>query len=71
MEVTALKHQNPQGDVVFSANGTIHDIVQNEKIIRTFQMENLPFPVQMEFLEFEKLTDTTSKITIQNHFIDL
>lgn len=56
---------NPQGEVVFSANGTIHDIVQNEKIIRTFQMENTPFPVQFEFLEFEKLTDATSKITIQ------
>nr|UVT37970.1 hypothetical protein cemc6_00001 [uncultured bacterium] len=56
---------NPQGDVVFSANGTIHDIVQNEKIIRTFQMENTPFPAQIEFLTFEKLTDTTSKITIQ------
>ncbi|TLX26946.1 ATPase [Chryseobacterium indologenes] len=56
---------NPSGEVVFSANGTIHDIVPNEKIIRTFQMENTPFPVQIEFLEFEKLTDTTSKITIQ------
>ena len=28
-------------------------------------MENTPFPAQIEFLEFEKLTDTTSKITIQ------
>jgi len=56
---------NPQGDVVFSANGTIHEIVQNEKITRTFQMENTPFPVQLEFLEFEKITDNTSKITIQ------
>lgn len=56
---------NPEGNVVFSANGTIHEIVQNEKITRTFQMENTPFPVQFEFLEFEKLTDETSKITIQ------
>lgn len=56
---------NPQGDVVFSANGTIHEIVPNQKITRTFQMENTPFPVQFEFLEFEKLTDATSKITIQ------
>lgn len=57
---------NAQGEVVFSANGTIHEIVPNQKITRTFQMENTPFPVQMEFLEFEKLTDTTSKITIQS-----
>lgn len=56
---------NPQGDVVFSANGTIHEVTDNEKITRTFQMENTPFPVQIEFLEFEKITDTTSKITIQ------
>lgn len=56
---------NPQGDVVFSANGTIHEVIDNEKIIRTFQMENTPFPVQIEFLEFEKITDTTSKLTIQ------
>lgn len=55
---------NPQGEVVFRANGTIHEVALNQRIIRTFQMENTPFPVQMEFLEFEKLSDTTSKITI-------
>jgi uncharacterized protein YndB with AHSA1/START domain len=55
---------NPQGDVVFSANGTIHEFVPGRRIIRTFQMENTPFPVQIEFLEFEKLADSTSKITI-------
>jgi uncharacterized protein YndB with AHSA1/START domain len=55
----------PQGDVVFRANGAIHEFVPNEKITRTFQMENTPFPVQIEFLEFEKLSDETSKITIQ------
>ncbi|MCJ7936320.1 MAG: SRPBCC domain-containing protein [Chryseobacterium sp.] len=56
---------NPQGDIVFRANGTIHEFVPEQRIVRTFQMENTPFPVQMDFLEFEKLTDTTSKITIQ------
>ena len=55
---------NPQGEVVFKANGTIHEVILNQRIIRTFQMENTPFPVQMEFLEFEKLSDETSKITI-------
>jgi uncharacterized protein YndB with AHSA1/START domain len=53
-----------QGNVVFRANGTIHDFVPNEKITRTFEMENTPFPVQLEFLEFEKLTDETSKLTM-------
>jgi uncharacterized protein YndB with AHSA1/START domain len=53
------------GNVVFKANGVIHDFVLNEKITRTFEMENTPFPVQLEYLEFEKLTDTTSKLTMQ------
>nr|WP_294923350.1 SRPBCC domain-containing protein [uncultured Flavobacterium sp.] len=54
-----------EGNVVFKANGVIHEFVENEKITRTFEMENTPFPVQLEYLEFEKLTDTTSKLTMQ------
>ena len=50
------------GNVVFSANGVIHEFTPNERIIRTFEMENTPFPVQLEFLEFEKLTENTSKL---------
>jgi uncharacterized protein YndB with AHSA1/START domain len=53
------------GNVVFKANGVIHAFVDNQKITRTFEIENAPFPVQLEFLEFEKLTDATSKLTIQ------
>jgi len=45
-------------------NGTIHEFVPNQKITRTFEMENTPFGVQLEFLEFEKLTDDTSKLTM-------
>src|SRR5690554_938075 len=52
------------GNVVFRANGTIHEFVPNQKITRTFEMENTPFPVQLEVLEFEKLTDETSKLTM-------
>ena len=52
------------GNVVFSANGTIHEFVPNKKITRTFEMENSPFPVQLEYLEFEKLTDERSKLTM-------
>jgi uncharacterized protein YndB with AHSA1/START domain len=37
----------------------------NQKITRTFEMENRPFGVQLEFLEFEKLTDQTSKLHMQ------
>jgi len=53
------------GNVVFRANGTIHEFIPNQKITRTFEMENTPFPVQLEYLEFEKLTDDTSKLTMQ------
>src|SRR3954468_21685132 len=52
---------DPKGNVVFRANGTIHEFIGNRKITRTFEMENTPFPVQLEFLEFEKLSDTRSK----------
>lgn len=53
-----------QGNVVFQANGVIHEFEPDRKITRTFEMENSPFPVQLEFLEFEKLTDSTSKLNM-------
>lgn len=54
-----------QGNVVFSAEGVFHDYVRNEKITRTFQMDNALFDVQLEFLEFEKLSETSSKLTMK------
>jgi uncharacterized protein YndB with AHSA1/START domain len=47
-------------------NGAIHDFVPNQKITRTFEMENAPFGVQLEFLTFEKLTGDTSKLSIHS-----
>ncbi len=55
---------DPQGNVVFQANGVIHEFVANRKITRTFEMENAPFGVQLEVLEFEQLTDDTSKLNM-------
>ncbi|MCL1675183.1 SRPBCC family protein [Elizabethkingia meningoseptica] len=55
---------NAKGEIVFRANGCIHEFVPNQKIVRTFQMENTPFPIQIEYLEFERLTESSSKITI-------
>lgn len=46
-------------------SGTIHEFTINEKIIRTFEMENTSYPVQLEFLNFEKISDEKSKLTIQ------
>src|SRR5215213_8715242 len=48
----------------YGFNGVIHEFVPNRKITRTFEMENTPFPVQLEFLEFEQLTDDTSKLNM-------
>jgi uncharacterized protein YndB with AHSA1/START domain len=55
---------DPRGNKhIFS--GVIHDYKANNRITRTFEMENTPFPAQLEFLEFTKLTDETSRLTIQ------
>lgn len=54
-----------EGNVMFKANGTIHKVVPNQEIARTFEMENMPIGVQLEFLNFEKLTTDKSKLTIQ------
>jgi len=59
---------DPKGNVVLKMNGTIHEFVTDQKITRTFEMENPPFDVQLEFLEFEKLSDETSKLNIHTLF---
>lgn len=43
-------------------NGVIHEFSPSRKIARTFEMENTPFGIQLEFYEFEKLTEHTSKL---------
>jgi uncharacterized protein YndB with AHSA1/START domain len=45
-------------------NGAIHEFSLNKKIIRTFEMENTPFGVQLEVYEFEPLNDDTSKLNM-------
>lgn len=45
-------------------NGTIHEFEPNQKITRTFEMEGSNFPVQLEFLSFEKQSESTSKLTM-------
>ena len=49
-------------------NGTIHEFILNEKITRTFEMEGTPFPVQLEFMSFEELSEGTSKLSIHMVF---
>ena len=54
---------DPQGNK-HRFNGSIHDFTPNQKITRTFEFEKMPFGVQLEVLEFEKLTDDTSKLNM-------
>ena len=56
---------DPNGNIVFSAHGVFHSLNKNTSIIRTFEMGNTAFPVQLEFLEFEPLTENTSKLSMQ------
>ncbi len=59
-----LETSDGEGKVVFKANGVIHELKPNQKITRTFEMENASFGVQLEFLEFERLTADTSKLNM-------
>ena len=59
-----LQSSDAKGNVVFRANGVIHDFIPNQKITRTFEMENTPYGVQLEIYEFEQLSDDTSKLNM-------
>lgn len=56
---------DPKGNK-YGFNGTIHEFIPDRKITRTFEFENMLFDVQLEFLDFRKLTDNTSKLTIHS-----
>lgn len=58
---------DPKGNK-YGFNGVIHEFSPNQKVTRTFEMENTPFGVWLEYLEFEQLTDNTSKLTIHTVF---
>jgi uncharacterized protein YndB with AHSA1/START domain len=76
MGTSVLKLENKQhGGYLFETtdprgnkhrfHGAIHEFSPNQKITRTFEMEGTPFPIQLEFLEFERLTEDTSKLRMQ------
>lgn len=62
-----LETSTPDGDVVFRANGVIHEFKQNVRIVRTFEMENTQFEIQLEFLDFEMITN--NKSVLKMHII--
>ena len=55
---------DPQGNVMFQANGVFHEFIPNQRIIRTFHMINENFDVQLEFIDFESLSEDSSKLTM-------
>lgn len=59
-----LEKTDDKGNIVFQANGVIHEFIPNQKITRTFEMSNSPFGVQLEIYAFEKLTNDTSKLNV-------
>lgn len=59
-----LETKDSKGNIIFRANGVIHEFDPNKKITRTFEMENTPFGVQLEIYEFEPLTGGASKLTM-------
>jgi uncharacterized protein YndB with AHSA1/START domain len=60
--------RDAKGTRMFGAQGVIHEFIPDVKIIRTFEMDNAPYDVQLEFLEFEKLGEDTSKLTMHTIF---
>ena len=67
LKLDAKKHgsyqyekKDARGNVVLRSGGVIHEVIPNTQITRTFEMENTPLGVQLEFLTFGKLTDDTS-----------
>lgn len=59
-----LETTDPRGNK-HRFNGVIHDLVPNQKITRTFEMEHTPFGVQLEFYTFEKIDESSSKLSMQ------
>lgn len=49
----------------YGFNGVIHEFSPNRRITRTFEMEHTPFGVQLEFYEFEPITDDTSRLNMR------
>ena len=54
---------DPKGNK-YRFNGVIHEYSPESKITRTFEFENMSLGIQLELMEFERLTDETSKLSI-------
>lgn len=59
---------DPQGTPLFKVFGVFHDFQPEQRIIRTFEMDNTPFSAQLEFLEFESLDAQRSRLRMHMVF---
>ena len=59
-----IQKTGPDGTLYFKAHGVFHDVIPNEKIVRTFEMMNAPFDTTLEFMTFESLGADRSKLTM-------
>jgi uncharacterized protein YndB with AHSA1/START domain len=55
---------DPMGNV-HHFSGVIHTFVPDTRITRTFEMEQTPFEVQLEYLDFAALGPSSSRLTMQ------
>src|ERR1051325_5319872 len=52
---------DPKGNQ-YVFRGAIHDFVPNAKIVRTFEMEGVQLGVQLEVIQFERVTDDSCRL---------
>jgi len=57
--------KSPEGQILFRANGVLLNLVEDQSFVRTFEMENTGFPIQLEFFTFQKISENKSKLTMQ------
>lgn len=57
--------RSPEGIVLFRANGVLFNLVEDQSFVRTFEMENTGFPIQLEFFTFQKISENKSKLIMQ------
>lgn len=60
-----LETKSPEGHVLFRANGVLLNLVEDQSFVRTFEMENTGFPIQLEFFTFESISENKSNLIMQ------
>ncbi len=57
-----IQTHDPKGNLAFEASGVIHDLITNERMVRTFEMHNTGLGVQLEFYRFEEFSPEQSRL---------